>query len=204
MPESQQEQQQAPPSPPPQQPQQLQQRNVMLNLIASRRNRPSNNALAHDVFKEAMFEIRNLSTEIVNSSPNGACLFNSISLGMCGNETMHKELRRKAIAYMRQNRDWLIRMGLEQDEFYIQKGFQTIDAYLNYMEIDTSHADQYETMAISRVSEQPIFVHSLRTDGKWQMFCSFSQQCHFKMTFSLHRSNEISAICSNWNSNSMA
>lgn len=98
MPESQQEQQQAPPSPPPQQPQQLQQRNVMLNLIASRRNRPSNNALAHDVFKEAMFEIRNLSTEIVNSSPNGACLFNSISLGMCGNETMHKELRRKAIA----------------------------------------------------------------------------------------------------------
>lgn len=160
------QQQQASPSSSPQQ-QQLQQRDVMLNLIASRRNRPNNDAMPDDVFKKAMFEIRNLSTEIVKSSPNGACLFNSISLGMCGNERMHKELRRKAIEYMRQNRGWLIQMGLEHDPFYIQKGFQSIDAYLDYMEIETSHADQYEMTAIAEVYQQPIFVHNLRSDGEW-------------------------------------
>lgn len=112
--------------------------------------------MAHDVFREAMLTVREVAVEIVNSTPDGACLFNSISLGMSGNEGMSDELRRKAIEYMGQNKDWLIEIGLEQDDLYIRKKFQKIDEYLVYMGDRKSHGDQYETMAIARLYNQKV------------------------------------------------
>lgn len=128
--------------------------------IQSRRN----DAMDYATFRRMMRTTRNLAIEIVKCTDNGACLFNSISMGMCGNEEMNQELRRNAVENMDQNRDLLI--GLEQDDLYVRKNFRNVKEYLDYMKLDTSFGDQYETTAVTRVYNRPIFVYNLRGDGK--------------------------------------